>query len=65
LVGKELPGPEEAKAEAAKLVAGLGLSSTIQGEPARFEWLEVVDEDERPVVRLPLAHVIPDPNRTL
>lgn len=63
LVGQELPDTEAAKAEAAKLAADIGFSSTPEGESPHYYWVEVVDDDEGPVARLPVSRTMREPNR--
>lgn len=62
-VGKDLPDDEAAKAEAAKLAADAGISDAVEGEVPTFLWIEVVDEEQRPVARLPVANMVREPNR--
>jgi hypothetical protein len=64
LVGRDLPDDEAAKSEAAKLAAGLSIDQALEGELPRFEWIEVRDEAERAVARLPVATSLKEPNRT-
>lgn len=63
LVGRDLPDDEAAKAEGAKLAADLAIDDAIEGELPAFEWLEVLDEGQRPVARLRVAETIREPNR--
>jgi hypothetical protein len=65
LVGQELPDAEAANAEAAQLAADIGFTSSLEGEPSHYEWLEVLDEDERPVARLPVSRAVREPNRSV
>jgi hypothetical protein len=64
LVGRDLPDDEAAKSEAAKLAADLSIDRALEGELPRFEWIEVRDEAERAVARLPVAASVKEPNRT-
>ena len=63
LVGQDLPNDEAAKAEGAKLAADVGLNNAIEGEYPTYTWVEVLDENERPVARLPVAEAVQEPNR--
>lgn len=63
LIGRELSDDEAAKSEAAKLAADMGTDEAIEGAVPTFEWVEVVDETQRPVARLPVAAAIREPNR--
>jgi hypothetical protein len=63
LIGRDLPDDEAAKDEAVKLAAELGLDGAVKGELPHFEWVEVRDEQERAVARLPIADVARGPNR--
>jgi hypothetical protein len=63
LIGRDLPDEEAAKAVAAKLAADLGMADALEGELPAFLWIEVVDEEQRPVARLPVADTIREPNR--
>jgi hypothetical protein len=64
LVGRDLPDDEVAKAEARKLAADLGTDHAIQGLSPTSAWIEVIDQAQRPVARLPVARAIKEPNRT-
>ena len=64
LVGQELRDSETAKAMAAKFAAEVEYSSTVEGELPHYDWVEVVDEDERPIVRLPVSQSVREPNRS-
>jgi hypothetical protein len=63
LVGRNLPNDEAAKAEAAKLAADMNVTHAIEGEWPAFQWIDVVDEEQRPVARLPISDAVPNPNR--
>ena len=63
LIGRDLPDHIEARSVAAKLAADLATDHAVEGRPPKFEWIEVIDEHERPVVRLPVGDVIREPNR--
>lgn len=65
LIGRDLPDDQAAKAEAAKLAADQGISDAVEGELPAFAWIEVVDEEQRPVARLPVAETIKEPNRIM
>jgi len=63
LVGRDLPDDEAAKLEAAKLAADLGTTDAMEGQSPTYEWIEVLDESQRAVARLPFASTIHEPNR--
>jgi hypothetical protein len=63
LVGMDLPDDEAAKSNALTLAADLGVDGAIEGNVPSFEWIEVVDEDNRAVARLPVREIIREPNR--
>jgi hypothetical protein len=63
LVGRDLPDDHAAKFEAARLAADIGMSDALEGKWPSYEWVEVVDEEERAVARLPVANAIREPNR--
>jgi hypothetical protein len=64
LVGRDLPDDEVAKTEAAKLGADIGMSGALEGKWPTYEWVEVVDQEERAVARIPVANAIRAPNRS-
>lgn len=64
LVGRDLTDDEAAKAEGAKLAADIGLPNALEGELPAFEWIEITDEEQRTVARLPVARSTREPNRT-
>lgn len=63
LVGRDLPDGLAAKAEAARVAAELAANEAVEGRAPTYEWIEVVDECRRPVVRLPVADALREPNR--
>lgn len=63
LVGRDLPDDEAAKLEGARLAAEVGIDDAVDGELPAYAWIEVIDEEQRPVVRLPVAETIKEPNR--
>jgi hypothetical protein len=63
LVGRDLPDDEAAKSHAVRLAADLSADSAIEGELPTFQWIEVVDEAQRPVARLPVSDTLKEPNR--
>ncbi|GAA3890073.1 hypothetical protein GCM10022276_06380 [Sphingomonas limnosediminicola] len=63
LVGRDLPDDEVAKSEARKLAADLGTDHAIRGSIPAEAWIEVIDQAQRPVARLPVARAIKEPNR--
>jgi hypothetical protein len=63
LVGRDLPDGTAASAEATKLAADLATDAAVEGRLPAFQWIEVVDDCDRPIVRLPITDVIHEPNR--
>ena len=63
LVGTALSDDEAAKAEAKRLAAQLAIDQAVDGKLPAYEWIEVVDEVDRPVVRLPVAVAVKEPHR--
>jgi hypothetical protein len=63
LIGTDLASDQAAKAQALKLAADLAVEDAVKGNPPRFDWVEVVDEDDCIVARLPVADAIREPNR--
>jgi hypothetical protein len=63
LVGRDLPNCAAARTEAAKIAADLATNHAIEGRLPPFQWIEVVDDCERAVVRLPVAKAVQEPNR--
>ena len=63
LIGQELINDEAAKAEAERLAADARIQPSVEGEQSAFEWVEVIDEYERAVVRFPISGVARGPNR--
>lgn len=64
LVGRELLDDVSARAEAAKIAADLATNDAIEGRVPTYQWIEVIDEHQRPIIRLPVADVIREPNRS-
>ena len=64
LVGQELRDSETAKAMAAKLAVEVEYSSTVEVELPHYDWFEVLDEDERPMARLPVSQAVREPSRS-
>ena len=62
-VGTTLPDDQAAKAEAKRLAAQLASDQAVDGKLPAYEWVDVVDEADRPVVRLPVALAVKEPNR--
>ncbi len=54
LVGIDLPGIEGARRYAAAQVTELWEARVLAGKPPLVGWLEVVDDQERAVLRVPL-----------
>jgi hypothetical protein len=65
LVGRDLSDDDAAKKEAAKLAADAGFTEAVEGQLPTFKWVEVLDESQRPVARLPVADSIREPNRRI
>jgi hypothetical protein len=63
LVGRDLPNETAAKSEAGKVAADLAMNDAIEGRSPTYQWIEVVDDQLRPVARLPVADVVHEPNR--
>jgi len=63
LIGTDLANDEAAKTQALKLAADLAVEDAVKGNPPRFDWLEVVDEDNCIVARFPIVRAIREPNR--
>lgn len=63
LIGMDLANDQAAKTQALKLAADVAVEDAVKGDPPRFDWLEVVDEDNCIVARLPVADAIREPNR--
>jgi hypothetical protein len=63
LVGRDLPDATAAKAEAVKQAADLATNAALEGRLPEFAWVEVVDDCDRPISRLPVADAIKEPNR--
>lgn len=63
LVGRKLPDDEAARAEAKtvanELVQAELSNALLPGNP----WVEVVDDDQRPVAVIPASETAADPNR--
>lgn len=64
LVGRCLPDDAAARSEAAKVAADLATDHALEGRSPPYRWIEVIDDRRRPVVRLPIADVIREPNRS-
>jgi hypothetical protein len=62
LVGRELSDDEAAKMEARRLAAEVGSDGAIDCRLAAYSWIEVTDEVQRPVLRLPVAAAVAEPN---
>ena len=63
LIGRNLADDEEAKGEAAKLAVELALNQVIDGHLPKYQWIEVVDDFQRPVLRIAVADAVHEPNR--
>jgi hypothetical protein len=63
IIGRVLPDEIAAREEAAKVAADMATIDAIEGRPPTYQWIEVIDEQQRPVARLPVAQVIREPNR--
>ena len=64
LVGRDLRDDEAAKTEAVRLAAEVGLDRAIEGQLPRYGWIDVRDEAQRAVARLPVVECARDPNRS-
>ena len=63
LVGRDLADDEAAKTEAARYAAQFETPAEIEGLLA-YDWIEVLDYGQRPVVRLPIGHSNDEPDRS-
>ena len=63
LVGRDLAGDEAAKLEAVRFAAEFETADEIGGMLA-YDWIEVLDNSQRPVARLPLGHANDEPDRS-
>ena len=63
LVGRDLSGDEAAKLEAGRFAAQFETAEEIGGMLA-YDWIEILDQGQRPVARLPLGHANDGPNRS-
>jgi hypothetical protein len=63
LVGQVLSNDEAAKAQAEKLAADIATTSVIAGDLPSFDWVEIIDEHERAVARLPVTRAARGPTR--
>ena len=63
LVGRDLSGDEAAKSEAARFAAQFETPQEIEGLLA-YDWIEVLDNSQRPVARLPIGHSNDEPDRS-
>ena len=64
LVGRKLPDDQAARAEAEALAKEVAIAE-LSGAPFPDRlWVEVVDEEQRPVVLLPIDEVPAAPNRS-
>jgi hypothetical protein len=63
LIGRDLPDDEAAKSEAMKLAADVGIDKAIVGELPIYDWIEVLDEAQRPIARLRVTDALKEPNR--
>ncbi|HEX8533276.1 MAG TPA: hypothetical protein VF662_03850 [Allosphingosinicella sp.] len=63
LVGRDLSCSEAARAEAVREARELLAEDITHGRVPLEEWIEVEDEDHRPVMTLPLSQVTPQVSR--
>jgi hypothetical protein len=63
LVGRNLTNDDAAKSVAAKLAADLATDAAVEGQAPTFEWIEVVDDCDRAIARLPVRDVFKEPSR--
>lgn len=59
LVGRDLSCSEAARAEAVRAARELLADDLTHGKVPPREWIEVEDQDHRPVMTLPLSQVAP------
>lgn len=62
LVGREFENEEKAKAEAVRLAGELATEEVID-TAVTYDWIEVLDEAQRPVIRLPVGETARGPTR--
>lgn len=62
LVGRDLADDEAAKSEAARFASDYGSADGIGGLLA-YDWIEILDNSQRPIARLPIGHANEEPNR--
>lgn len=63
LVGRDLADAQSVKDEAARIAAQFDTAEKIGGM-LDYQWIEVLDDAQRPVMRLPLSHVTDEPSRS-
>jgi hypothetical protein len=63
LVGRDLSDGTAARHEAQRLAAELATNAAVEGRLPAFEWVEVIDDCDRPIARLPVTDVVREPNR--
>ena len=64
LTGRELADDRAAKQHAERVVRDFADNNALKAADGSVGWVEAVDEDQRPVVRLPLDEVAAAPNST-
>lgn len=62
LVGRDLADDEAAKSEAARFASQFDSPDELAGMLA-YHWIEVTDQSQRAVARLPLGHANDEPSR--
>ena len=63
LVGRDLPHDDAAREAANQLAKELVTDETLTGALPETHWVEVVDQDQRPVSLLPVESGVEVPNR--
>lgn len=63
LVGRKLPDDEAARAEAKTVANELAQAEISSALFPANPWVEVVDDDQRPIAVIPASETAADPNR--
>lgn len=63
LVGRKLADDEAARAEAKSVANEIAQAEISSAHLPANPWVEVLDDDQRPVAVIPASETAPDPNR--